>query len=79
MLTYRLLGAIKVVLDIRTYDWGSLSYGFFITFLRRAFSAGLQELRGLLVDSDVVDLPCVHSILAFLQRYILGHMASPFA
>ena len=36
VLTCLLLWAIGVVFDIRTYDWGSVTIGFFISFLRRA-------------------------------------------
>lgn len=32
VLTYYMLGAMRVVSDIGPYDWGSLSYGFFIAF-----------------------------------------------
>ena len=34
VLTCRLLETMRVVSDIGAYDYGSLSYGFFITFLR---------------------------------------------
>ena len=44
VLTCRLLGAMRVVLDIGAYDWGSISYGFFIAFLRQASG---QDFRGL--------------------------------
>ena len=44
VLTCKLLGAMKVVSDIGAYDWGSISYGFFITFLRQASG---QDFRGL--------------------------------
>ena len=37
VLTYMLLGAIRAVSNIGAYDWGSLSYGIFITLLRQAF------------------------------------------
>lgn len=34
VLTCKRLAAIRVVFVIGAYDWGSLSYGFFITYLR---------------------------------------------
>ena len=37
VLTCRLLWALRVVSDIRRYDWGFVTYDFFITFLRRAY------------------------------------------
>lgn len=36
VLTCKRLAAIRVVFVIGAYDWGSLSYGFFITYLRQA-------------------------------------------
>ena len=36
MLTYPLLLSMKVMSNIGAYDYGSLSYGFFIAFLRQA-------------------------------------------
>ena len=41
-----------VVSDIRTYDWGSVTYGFFISFL----PARLWEFGGMLVDIDMVGI-----------------------
>ena len=35
VLTCRLLAAMRVVFVIGAYDWGSLSYGFFIAYLRQ--------------------------------------------
>ena len=36
LLTCRLLAAMRVVSVIGAYDWGSLSYGSFIVYLRQA-------------------------------------------
>ena len=44
VLTYKLLGAMRVVLDIRAYDLGALSYGFFIAFLRQTSRCGFRSL-----------------------------------
>ena len=45
VLTCRLLGAMRVVLDIGAYDWGPLSYGFFITLLRQVSWQGFRSLE----------------------------------
>lgn len=37
---------MRVVLDIGAYDWGSLSYEFFIAFLRQASWQGFRSLEG---------------------------------
>ena len=46
VLTCKLLQAMRVVSDIRAYDWGAFSYGLFITFLRQASRCGLRCLKG---------------------------------
>ena len=46
MLTCRLLGAMRIVSDIGAYDWGSLSYGFFIAYLRQVVHQGFRSLEG---------------------------------
>lgn len=46
MLTYRLLGAMRVASIIRAYDWGSVSYGFLISYLRQVVHQGFRSLEG---------------------------------
>ena len=46
VLTCQLLWARGVVYGIGTYDLGSVTYGFFITFLRRAFQQDFRSIEG---------------------------------
>ena len=83
VLTCKVLGVIWLVSVIRAYDWGSLSYGFSSFSWGRLHDTTSRALRvasrfwhgGHMSISQL----CIHSILAFLQRYILRHMPSPFA
>ena len=45
VLTCKLLEAMRVVSVIGAYNWGSLSYVFFIAYLRQASCQGLGALR----------------------------------
>ena len=46
MLTCMMLGAIRVASIIRAYDWGSVSYRFFISYLRQVARQGFRILEG---------------------------------
>ena len=45
VLNFRLLVANRMVFVIGDYDWGSLSYRFFIAYLRQASRQGSGALR----------------------------------
>ena len=46
VLTVQLLWAMGVVSDIETYDWGLVTYGFFISLLRQASQRDFRSLEG---------------------------------
>lgn len=46
MLTCKMLVAMRVVSIIEAYDWGSLSYGSFIAYLRQPSCQGFKGLEG---------------------------------
>ena len=46
VLSCLLLWAMSAVSDVEKYDWGTIIYGFFISFLRRALQWDFKSLEG---------------------------------
>ena len=79
MLTCKRLVAIRVVFVIGAYDWGSLSYGFFIAYLRQALRYLKVFGRFWIGGCMSTSRPCDYNMMDFSWQYIQGHMLSPSA
>ena len=47
---------MRVVSDIRKYDWGSITYFFFHHFPEASFPVGFQESGAVLADFDMLGI-----------------------